>query len=70
MNSEWIRENERRSKYLDYLYKLDGRDDPAHPMHELLTGLFQDRMQRLVELEKNALFPQVRGEKFPPRHLG
>lgn len=28
-----------RSRFLEYLYRLDGREDPSHPRHSLYTGL-------------------------------
>lgn len=28
-----------RSRFLEFLYKLDGRDDTSHPSHALYTGL-------------------------------
>ena len=31
-----------RTRFLEYLYKLDGREDPSHPNHALYTGLMQD----------------------------
>lgn len=31
-----------RTRFLEYLYKLDGREDPAHPNHALYTGLMQE----------------------------
>lgn len=30
-----------RVKYLDYLYALDGRQDPKHEFHAVYTGLFK-----------------------------
>lgn len=30
-----------RVRFLEYLYRLDGRDNPEHPDHCLYTGLFQ-----------------------------
>lgn len=31
-----------RSRFLEYLYQLDGRDNPDHPDHALYTGLAQE----------------------------
>jgi heat shock protein HspQ len=28
-----------RQEYLEWIYKLDGRDQKSHPMHGLYTGL-------------------------------
>ena len=28
-----------RQEYLEWLYKLDGRDKKSHPLHSLYTGL-------------------------------
>ena len=28
-----------RQEYLEWLYKLDGRDQKSHPLHSLYTGL-------------------------------
>jgi hypothetical protein len=50
---EWRVENERRVAYLDRLYALDGRDNPDHPMHSLLTGLLQDRAAVLLEIDRH-----------------
>ena len=33
------REENRRQARLEEWYRLDGRHDPAHPMHCLFTGL-------------------------------
>jgi hypothetical protein len=31
-----------RSRFLEYLYRLDGRDDPGHTNHALYTGLMEE----------------------------
>lgn len=36
-----------RSRFLEYLYKLDGRDDPSHPNHSLFTGLAEQYRVKL-----------------------
>lgn len=36
-----------RSKFLEFLYLLDGRDAPDHPMHSLYTGLAQSFRERV-----------------------
>lgn len=36
-----------RSRFLEYLYKLDGRDNPAHPDHALYTGLAMEYRVRI-----------------------
>lgn len=39
----------KRQAYLDALYALDKRDDPAHPLHSTYTGLYLQRQQQLIE---------------------
>ena len=39
MGKEWVAEQAARQKRLEILYKEDWREDPAHPMHGLYTGL-------------------------------
>lgn len=31
-----------RTRFLEYLYRLDGRDNPSHPNHALYSGLMQE----------------------------
>jgi hypothetical protein len=31
-----------RSRFLEYLYRLDGRESPAHPSHALYSGLVEE----------------------------
>lgn len=49
---EWIEEQDKRVAYLRRLYILDGRDNPSHPMHSLYTGLYQNRQNVLMELDR------------------
>jgi hypothetical protein len=42
-------EQNRRAQYLERLYILDGRSDPAHPLHGVYTGLYQAHLRRLVQ---------------------
>lgn len=51
-----LREQDARNAYLDYLYRQDGRNDPAHPLHARFTGLVQDRAQALLAAERAELF--------------
>ena len=37
-----------KADYLDKLYELDNRSDPEHPFHDSYTGLYQERVQWLV----------------------
>lgn len=45
---------QRRQDYLDAIYHLDGRNDPAHPRHATYTGLFQQRLALLVSQDMEA----------------
>jgi hypothetical protein len=40
-------EQDLRPKALQALYLLDGRQRPDHPLHGLVTGLHQQRLERL-----------------------
>ena len=46
-----IAENAARNEYQEMLYRLDGRDDPKHPMANTFTGLHQEVLtyERLKE---------------------
>tara|TARA_R100001594_G_scaffold97236_1_gene131457 strand:+ start:771 stop:980 length:210 start_codon:yes stop_codon:yes gene_type:complete len=46
-----IAENAKRTEYLNMLYRIDNRDDPAHPNHGTFTGLHQEVLtyERLKE---------------------
>ena len=44
-----------RQRYIEQLYLLDGRQNPDHPMHGLLTGLHVQRMQALKAADKETL---------------
>ena len=39
---------QRRQDYLDALYLLDGRDNPAHPHYATYTGLYIQHLSTLV----------------------
>ena len=39
MGKKWVAEQAARQKRIEILYKEDWRDDPAHPMHGMYTGL-------------------------------
>lgn len=34
-----------KADYLEYLYQTSGRANPAHPMHSLYTGLWQEHQR-------------------------
>ncbi len=51
---------QRRQDYLDALFLLDGRNNPAHPHHATYTGLYQARQAELQERDANLLL----GEDF------
>jgi hypothetical protein len=52
----WVKENEERSKYMEKLYQLDGRDNASHPLWGTYTGLYQGRLEKLMlEDRKNFL---------------
>lgn len=36
-----------RTRFLEYLYQVDGREDPTHPNHALYTGLAEECRQRI-----------------------
>ena len=46
-----VAENAARNQYIETLYRLDGRDDPKHPMANTFTGLHQEILtyERLKE---------------------
>jgi hypothetical protein len=46
-----IAENAARNDYQEMLYRLDGRDDPKHPMANTFTALHQEILtyERLKE---------------------
>ena len=46
-----VKENAARNQYIETLYRLDGRDDPKHPMANNFTGLHQEILtyERLKE---------------------
>ena len=46
MGKEWVAEQAARQKRLDILYKEDWREDPAHPMHGLYTGRYQQSLEK------------------------
>lgn len=53
-----------RSAYLEYLYRLDGRDNPSHPRHSLYTGLAQEyRYQLGLQVEEEIV---RRWDEFRP----
>lgn len=41
-----------KAEWMDRLYAMDGRHDPAHPMHGVYTGLWQQRGRQLAEAER------------------
>ena len=51
----------RRQRYIDTLYELDGRHDPAHPQHARYTGLLAKRTTSLLSADFDLLldgFPE------------
>lgn len=48
-------EQQQRQEYLEGLYALDGRDNPAHPLWGTYTGLYQQRMQQLVAADADTI---------------
>lgn len=36
------KDEQKKADFLEHMYKCAGRQDPAHPMHSLYTGLWQD----------------------------
>lgn len=50
-----------RQRYIDMLYDLDGRQDPAHPQHARYTGLLAQRAASLLSADFDLLlngFPE------------
>lgn len=45
-------EGDMRAAYLDHLYELDERLDPKHELYGLYTGLWQDRREYLMQLDR------------------
>lgn len=43
---------DQRAAYLDALYRLDNRDDPYHPSHGTYTGLYQQRIALMLEIDR------------------
>ena len=55
---DWQLEN-RKALYLQRLYYRDGRDNRYHPLHGTYTGLYQQRMQELIEWERDKSHPSM-----------
>ncbi len=43
---------DRRQRYLDWLYVQDGRTFKDHPMHGLYCGLYQTRIRDLFDFDQ------------------
>lgn len=43
---------DQRAAYLDALYHLDNRDDPYHPNRGTYTGLYQQRIALMLEIDR------------------
>jgi len=50
-DTPWLREQlqnwnvvneQKKADFMEHMYQCSGRNDPAHPMHALYTGLWQD----------------------------
>jgi hypothetical protein len=50
---------EQQAIYLDGLYALSGRDDPAHPQHSSQENLVSERAQELITLDQMAIVSQA-----------
>lgn len=48
---EQVQEEDRKVAYLDWLYLMDRRDSPEHPLHARYTGLREDRIKAIVKAE-------------------
>jgi hypothetical protein len=59
MNSDWVRENERRVAYMDFLVKVCRRDDPSHPRYATFTGLIEERKQQLLEHDREGFLSRT-----------
>lgn len=42
LNNWNVAKEQQKADFLEHMYNCSGRRDPAHPMHGLYTGLWQD----------------------------
>ena len=54
-----VEEGRKRVAYMEYLFWLDGRDNPDHPQHSTFTGLFEERGKTLAKQEQAAFAKPV-----------
>jgi hypothetical protein len=50
---------QRRQKYLESLYLLDGRDTPTHPRHATYTALYTERVAFLHSRDVDELLAAI-----------
>tara|TARA_Y100001963_G_scaffold138169_1_gene202632 strand:+ start:95 stop:313 length:219 start_codon:yes stop_codon:yes gene_type:complete len=69
MGIEWVKENQKRTEFMNELYELDGRDGD-HPKKGTFTGLYEEY---LIYLKWSGyFFPDMppRQNKAPVRETG
>ena len=69
MGIEWVKENQKRTEFMNELYELDGRDGD-HPKKGTYTGLYEEY---LIYLKWSGyFFPDMppRQNKAPVRETG
>lgn len=42
LNNWSVTKEQQKADFMEHMYNCSGRKDPAHPMHGLYTGLWQD----------------------------
>jgi hypothetical protein len=52
MGKPWVRENEKRQSYLDWLYEISDRTNKEHPFHALYVNLINERKETLLTRDK------------------
>lgn len=45
-------EQDKRAAYLDALFFIDNRDDPHHPRKGTYTGLYQKRIELMLQIDR------------------
>lgn len=60
------RPDQNRQDLLEWLYQLDGREDPAHPQHARYTGLYQAMAERLGRAQLAGLAQAWHELEVPP----
>ena len=53
-----VRDNQNRQALLEWLYSLDGRQEPSHPRHGVYTALYGDTLHALGRAALAALGEQ------------